>query len=66
MECARKKASDSLEMNEPMEVVWRSVCMVSGEWCVTMDGIIMMPQWFAESWDSPMLVSKEEGERSSV
>lgn len=63
METARKEVSDSLVVEDPMRVVLRSVVMVSGEWCVVMDGIQERPQWFAESWDTQTKVIKGREEK---
>ena len=34
-----------------MQAGWRSVSMDCGEQCVMMDGIAMMPELCADSWD---------------
>ena len=57
----RKVKFDFLEVMHTMKVMLKFVWVVSGEWFVNMDGIPVMLKWFADSWDSQMLVRKERG-----
>ena len=34
-----------------MRVEWRFASMISGGQCVMMTGTLLMPLWFASSWD---------------
>ena len=53
----RKEPSDSKEARPPKDV-WRSATTMSGAQCVMTSGIIMMPEWPADSLDSVALVSE--------
>ena len=59
MEFARREVFDSLEVKKLMKVVLRSAFMVSGEWCVLVDGILLMLKWFADSWGFQKMVRNE-------
>jgi len=37
----------------PMKGVWKSARMELGALCVMTSGILKMPSWLADSWDSP-------------
>ena len=53
---ALKEPSDSKEA-QPLLDVLRSVTTMSGAQCVMTCGVLLMPKWLADSWDSAPLVS---------
>ena len=52
-----RETSDCREVPTTGLVVWRSAMLTSGAQSVTTFGALLMPLWFAGSWDSLPMVS---------